>query len=354
MSDSASVLSMVTCPCPNGQVEEPVIGCESCSEWFHHSCVGLTLEQMNTVKKFYCPSCENDTDHLTTWEGGKKATGAVLQDKKKNYFEVEKIVNHRTKTVDGLATRQFLIKWFGYRARTWEPESHLDGSLDLLQKYLRDKKMPLSTVEALLGSTSSITGDVRNWQPMSRVLSMIGSLRNMQSYKTTLRVKPLKSNTSTSKLNSGSNKIYLLPLMNHCYVILRVSNITYIADGQNNYINNKAHQKCVNSIMQTTLIPVRYDSQYRADQCATSAVVITLEFMRAYRNNSIPDCLVAPKAIKARITKRFHEFPCAPLDFRPSYQKLPQHKKCPHCGKTYRKNGMKALNLHILRAHGQI
>lgn len=78
--------------------------------------------------------------------------------------------------------RQFYIQWKGYlpRDNTWEPESHLDECLDILQKYLRDKNLPLSKLIGLVGSSHSSSQEVNklNWVTPHDILKVFNYFKN--------------------------------------------------------------------------------------------------------------------------------------------------------------------------------
>lgn len=63
----------------------------------------------------------------------------------KEEFEVEAIVNDRIKktydkkTKTYRETKEYLIKWAGYKRRTWEPIENLDNCREMLLKYLMEK-----------------------------------------------------------------------------------------------------------------------------------------------------------------------------------------------------------------------
>ncbi|CAA2976816.1 Hypothetical predicted protein, partial [Olea europaea subsp. europaea] len=92
-----------------------------------------------------------DASLLTEWTQ-KKPTGVERADEAKNYHEVEKIVSHRT---DSNGKRHFTVKWTGYDEEDELEEEALDGCLNLLQDYLRNKNMPLSKIEGELGASGS-------------------------------------------------------------------------------------------------------------------------------------------------------------------------------------------------------
>lgn len=298
----------MTCIC-NDEADHDgrLIGCDKCEQWFHSSCMKLTEADVERIDKFYCTSCEDNFDILTTWKG-RVATGNLLAFKNKHYHKVEAILDCRTKrTVKG-TTRTFLVKWENYDEshNTWEPEHHLDGCLDLLHRFLKDKNLPVSTLRALLGSSDPDDGNIRNWVPTEGILAKINIWQNMRAYKTDL-------GCSVWDQFGSEDSIFLLGHDHHCYVILFIAakQIAIIADGRNSYIEDAAFQHELKSLLNINLAAVSYNYQFKADQCATSAVMIALELMRAYKKAWLPVTLSPFRAIAARFAKKRERESCA-------------------------------------------
>lgn len=101
---------------------------------------------------------------MTQWRREKGSKEKML-DKRSNYYVVEKILRH----VIIQGTRYFYIKWEGYPSseNSWVHEENMDGAIDLMQKYLSDNKLPLSSVEGLMGADKGTDTeevfDTRNW-----------------------------------------------------------------------------------------------------------------------------------------------------------------------------------------------
>jgi len=45
------------CQQPDSLIREDWIGCDHCSEWYHCECVGLTIEERESMDEFICPLC---------------------------------------------------------------------------------------------------------------------------------------------------------------------------------------------------------------------------------------------------------------------------------------------------------
>jgi hypothetical protein len=56
------------------------------------------------------------------------------------FFEVETVLQHRTRKAGKRAVNQYLFKWLGYghEHNTWEPERHLNKYA--LDSYWRDRE----------------------------------------------------------------------------------------------------------------------------------------------------------------------------------------------------------------------
>lgn len=47
----------------------PMLGCDTCGEWFHARCVGVTQSQMRSLRRFLCPVCLAIKGHTEALEG---------------------------------------------------------------------------------------------------------------------------------------------------------------------------------------------------------------------------------------------------------------------------------------------
>ncbi|KAG7520573.1 CXXC-type zinc finger protein 1-like [Solea senegalensis] len=56
--------SPVYCVCRKPDINRFMIGCDSCTEWFHGSCVGVSEKAANAIRVWYCPSCRDKDSSL--------------------------------------------------------------------------------------------------------------------------------------------------------------------------------------------------------------------------------------------------------------------------------------------------
>jgi hypothetical protein len=79
--------------------------------------------------------------HLRPYNGGPGSLKPlpILDSEGQDIYEVEKVVGERTRQ----GKKEYLVQWKGYTAdeRTWEPVSHLDGSREALQDWVKQKKL---------------------------------------------------------------------------------------------------------------------------------------------------------------------------------------------------------------------
>lgn len=46
-----------------------MIGCDSCEEWYHGDCIGITEKESKNIKQFFCVRCtEEDPTLQTKWK----------------------------------------------------------------------------------------------------------------------------------------------------------------------------------------------------------------------------------------------------------------------------------------------
>lgn len=334
-----------------GREDNFMVACEKCNSWFHYECVDLTFNLVERIETYYCERCENKSRSklLTVWKGV-EANEEQIIDKEENYFEVEKILEHRYKTIGNRRRRQFKIKWKGYSnsENSWEPEENLDGALDLLQKYLRSKDLPLSNIEKLLGSTKSSKVEKRNWQNIKDIISLF-LLFKLHKFPdvciATEAWENFKNNDSIFFLDHGS----------HCYVLLYYADrgFAFIADGGNSFSSSSKISKEIRQILNIKLISRRYNQQTRVDHCASSAILIALEFVRAYKNKIVPKVLSSPKRWRAQVIKRMHLFDSHSLSLPPLHLRK-QLLKCEFCDKGFKSNDRSRYYHHMLMCNKRI
>lgn len=56
----------IYCVCRQPALNQFMIQCDKCQDWFHGSCVGITLQRAANIKEFYCPPCSSRDPSLST------------------------------------------------------------------------------------------------------------------------------------------------------------------------------------------------------------------------------------------------------------------------------------------------
>ncbi|XP_028398444.1 CXXC-type zinc finger protein 1-like isoform X2 [Dendronephthya gigantea] len=54
------------CVCRRPDVDQFMIGCDACDEWYHGSCIGITKKDAKKIKQFFCHSCQEKNPDLKT------------------------------------------------------------------------------------------------------------------------------------------------------------------------------------------------------------------------------------------------------------------------------------------------
>jgi len=324
--------------CLRDETYDGTIRCKLCKEYSHLKCAYLSRADKNQIRRFVCDRCEEGTSRITEWKG-KKADRRQRILKQRKYFEVEQIIKHKF-TESG---RKFRIKWKGYRNRhnTWEPEKHLDGSIDILQAYLKRNKLPLSKVEKLVGASKKVSYNKKNWITVNRILDCINRFRNHKSYELAIQVE-------SWNFNHTCDKIYLYEYESHCFVILYIHSreTGYIADGANIFIHDLKTQTEIKELLQIKLTPIFYERPLRADFCGSSAVFIALDFNRCYKKKELPLSLTTPKSLRQNITNLLHKHSSDTID-KKTLNDFASWVRCPNCSKNFRSDNRSRLNQHL-------
>lgn len=330
-----------TCGVCSGPSNDDMVFCDHCNRWFDFECVGLSKEEIDRIEYFYCHVCE-DLDELnltTTWKG-RKPTAAQRADKRKNYFEVESISANKIKRVGRVVSRLFKIKWKGFSdsESTWEPEYHLDGCIDVLQRYLRENGLPLSNIESLLGGSHSSKFNMKNWCKMDNIISTYLRFKRYRFQNVDLQIEKFDK-------FRPHDSLYFLDLDSHCFVILHFAeqNFAWIADGGNFFLNDARVAKSVRELLGVRLTACKFEHYTRTDYCGSSGVLIALEFTRAYRTKVKPKVLSCPSSWRDRIIKHMHKHKSSLVELQPLHLRKSTFK-CKFCQRSFGCNRRKCVS----------
>lgn len=327
--------------CPTPQYEEKVEECHNCTYWFCYKCMkpNATDELVSKMAVFYCHICFEECGMRTTWKLP-RADQEKKKEKRDHYHTVKQIVAHKTTKVNGMTKRSFLIRWQGYQPKddTWEVEEHLDGAYDLLQTYCQTNKLVWSEIDGVVGSTESDAPEL-NWIKMSRVVTICEKFKAkyFKDYEITI---------SVFKGDLPETGIYLVRHEGHCFVVLyyKQQDLAYVADGGNQFAICSETNLRVRKRLNVSRIKIcRFNQQTKEDHCASSAVMIVLEYVRAFGKNIIPETLICPPSVRNKI-KSIHKFPSSPFN-----NNLINDRLLCQCGRSWRQTESRAFHMHQRR-----
>lgn len=276
----------------------------------------------------------------------------VPPSKAKNYYEVRKIVDHRVEGDNGRLS--FFVSWKGYgdEENSWVPESHMDGSIELVNDYRLKIGFPPSDLARFAGASDPDSLGRANWVPVEVVLSRIISLSRHPRYNSTVVIKEFREGMALEHLDA----IYVAVVNFHVFVILHMplAGRTYVSDGDNSFLmKEEVRQDVLGLFGLASMEPILFTKQEGMDQCGSSAVLIAVEFLRLYkRNEPIGDCLVVRRGLLDRIKKEFHKYKTEErLTKRESNHLKRPHLKCAICGWGTNATKRQGLSLHMRRVH---
>jgi len=280
---------------------------------------------------------------------------SLLDQKLDGYYRIKSILDCRVEDED---KRYFLVGWFG-QEDTWEPEQHLDGCIDLLRAFLeKNPQFGKDThIQPLLGVDNRRAPkiDERNLVSASLLMKTIASFSATKTYQAGLDVKLLTASLEQTNLNQDGIYIYLN--MRHCFVILFRSKekLALVADGANISLKDPQLEKTITEFLGDVEIKrLEFPYQSGVDHCATSAVSITLEFMRLYKDRAFldehgwPKKLQVPTRTQKRIAKRFHKHPSAKMYSREANLARRVFPRCQICGRAFQTTNRSSVTIHEL------
>lgn len=333
------------CPeCSQGE-SESMIACHHCNQWFHFNCVGLTPALVDKIEEYYCVSCEEKERKLTCWKK-LRADSSKKAEKRQFYYDVEKIEKHNIRRCGRIESRFFYIKWKGYPAsqNTWEMEYHLDGCFDLLEKYIRENNLRHSTIDGIVGSSvrKPVEFNEKNWSSMFDVIEEFSRFKSYYFSDVDIIFDKWTS-------FGEQDGLYFLKFQSHCFVILYYGQrrVGYIADGGNLFKTDESVARNIYAMLNIRLRSCEFTQQSKIDHCGSSAVLIGLELLRAYKTKTMPGKLVSPLSWRERVTKHLHKFESATLNV--SLNDLNKRLSCPNCNKYYRRSERRNYFQHLAK-----
>lgn len=268
-------------------------------------------------------------------------------------------------------TREFKIEWKilldnGKYEVTWEPELNLELSFDILEEYCQSTGIDGPRFARRAGASQSfpVSINTNNWVVADQIFEAVDWYKNVPSYRTSIiELKLFKRKEQL--VNQLNDCLFLDLYLNHCFVYayLIKSNVCYIIDGLNLYMDDESYRTAIDKRLDDDRLElrkgIRFNKQIRFDHCGSAAASIILECRRIYK--SCQDARKWPESLEIggtklyeRFVRAFHRFPSSsfngtPLEHSITKRKLPS---CSKCGKTWRKIRKQSLVLHVKHCRG--
>lgn len=134
----------------------------------------------------------------------------------------------------------------------------------------------------------------------------------------------------------NDSSLYFLPYDSHCYVVFNWAEkkTCLIADGGNQFEQDNVK---IRNLLGAIPQQVGYDGQRNADYCASSAIIIVLEFGRFFRTGVVPKKLYYDKTLKSKVEQQLHKYDTCPISDKALYFNLKYLEACVKCGKGFEK-----------------
>ena len=286
----------ICCDIPSGHE----LTCCRCDVRYHATCEGIGEDDSETIESFFCRTCERCDQVLTIWKQ-RMPDRDKRREKREHYYTGDRILAHKKEGT----VRYFLIKWkdFGVQENSWESEHHLDGYLNILNRYCRADKIQLTKIIGYYGSPDNINSNEENWVTIQQV---IDCYEKYQKHIGGHRKLPI---CEFRQKMPKTDAIVIYPRDFHLFVLLyvKLSKSCIIADGLNLCVTENNIFAEIAGDLQLELQVCQFNQQFRNDFCGSSAVLIALEFKRMYMHGLIRESVSASTRLVKRITSSLHK-----------------------------------------------
>lgn len=285
-------------------------------------------------KTISAPRVPEDTPEEETSEGD---TSEGEEDEARNtrgeQHKVEKLLN-MGKQGTGYV---YEVLWAD-GTKSWQTEEDCRGCIGLVNTLRHLKGLPKSKLKKLYGATGRREHNLNNWREIE------DAINGVDQYD---RIKDKLPPVSEFSGRTGEHSIQMLGLQNHIYVIYFTPDAAYVADGSNYIIEEEDAKKEVEELLGEPAIGVRFLGQGGIDFCASSAVLIALEFRKLFRSGRQPTILKADRTLTDRIVAQFHPEKSLPHE-KPKGLRNVVPDICPVCGKQFLYMNRRAYSRHVL------
>lgn len=196
----------------------------------------------------------------------------------------------------------------GNRLKAWR-RMVLAGQPAFAQLKPEQRRYLTRTVEARVGAGT--TGKKTNgsptqyneklWVTLSEVINFVEEHRlRTNGYSKTIKI-------TSDPEKCDQNNIAIFSVDCHAFVARQINSIVYLADGTNELTREKSlktHLERLFAPLETQSI--KYEDQMRLDECASSAAIIALEFLKKTNITRPPSSILAPSNIRSILRERWH------------------------------------------------
>lgn len=307
---------------------QPVLTCERCDTDIHLKCADLSIPEALLIKTFYCGDCINNHKMRLEWEptpSNSQENSATQESEistqidnprgpegqenqepqppqpgtsrqEHREYRVSKILDIREEEEEAY----YKLKWSNGE-KTWEPESNCQGCIWIINLFREKRGLGPAKTPDLYGAEENCTVNTNNWVSIDQ---MIGAINQFD------RVKDGLPGVVKFGPSNVSPLIQLLGIGNHVYVLYRSGDGQfYVADGTNSFLEDEFIQAQVEELTGILPIGIKFVGQNANDHCASSAVMIALEFRRTFSVQQKPSVL---KAERTTLRPSQESFPQGP------------------------------------------
>lgn len=190
----------------------------------------------------------------------------------------------------------YSVAWAGFdeKANSWEPETNLDNAVRLVKEYYAQRKLT-TNLKYRTGASEADRSNPKNWIELDKVAQFVIKWTEWKSGY-------IKNPTITFEPDEANlNDICIFSFSEHAHVTCKRNGVMYLADGANKSAEDNGVKEYLQELTKHNVKTIEYSPETIIDECAISATLITLEFLKITNLKEMPKRIYTPSQLSKHL-----------------------------------------------------